>query len=542
MNLKWLIYCRVSSTRQMTDWNWLSSQEQRCRIYAESTLGIGIEKVFYEEWISWWIFERKSIQELFKYIDEHSDENYVVIFEDLNRLSRDIQVHWLLRSEFKKRWVELACPNFKFEETPEGSFKENISVVVSEYEREKNKQRVIDRQKSRLEQWFWCFPLPIWYKYIKAEQGWKIVVRDDNYKIVRRWFKSYADKKIKTINELVLFFNEHWVKVWKIVEWKVYNASVVRTMLSNVLYTGHLQHSKRKIPLIKAKHESIISMDLYDKIQKRLSETPQYITSRINENLNRKDLTNDFPLRWFLYCEESKYMLSWAWSKWKNKKYPYYCFSKHSPNRGKSINRDKLHASFSEFMADVELNPNFVEAFKEVYLKVLEDRNKNQKKDNEVCKKEIKLLENKIEKYIDSIWDSDSVFLNKGYEKKILQLEKQIEEIKEKASLSKTLTKKVRTPLETRLDLYRKSAYIWNKGDLSIKKKLLQEIFPHWVPINKKKQVWTPTFSLVYQIIESSQWDENIMVHSAGLEPTTNPGPRPGALPTELRVQWYEFV
>jgi hypothetical protein len=49
------------------------------------------------------LFERKSINELFSYIDTNTQESYVVIFEDLNRLSRDIQVHGLLKSEFKKR-------------------------------------------------------------------------------------------------------------------------------------------------------------------------------------------------------------------------------------------------------------------------------------------------------------------------------------------------------------------------------------------------------------------------------------------------------
>jgi len=65
------------------------------------------------------VFERKSILSLFKYIDENKDSNYTVIFEDLNRLSRDIQVHSLLKTEFSKRGVELASPNFQFEESPE---------------------------------------------------------------------------------------------------------------------------------------------------------------------------------------------------------------------------------------------------------------------------------------------------------------------------------------------------------------------------------------------------------------------------------------
>jgi DNA invertase Pin-like site-specific DNA recombinase len=42
-----------------------------------------------------------------------------VIFEDLNRFSRDVEVHSKLKREFKKRGVELKCPNFTFEDTPE---------------------------------------------------------------------------------------------------------------------------------------------------------------------------------------------------------------------------------------------------------------------------------------------------------------------------------------------------------------------------------------------------------------------------------------
>jgi DNA invertase Pin-like site-specific DNA recombinase len=56
---------------------------------------------------------------LLKYIDTNKKNSYIVIFEDLNRLSRDIQVHHLLKTEFRKRGVELCCPNFEFEESPE---------------------------------------------------------------------------------------------------------------------------------------------------------------------------------------------------------------------------------------------------------------------------------------------------------------------------------------------------------------------------------------------------------------------------------------
>jgi hypothetical protein len=36
-----------------------------------------------------------------------------------------------------------------------------MSVSMAQYEKEKNKQRVLSRQKARLEQGFYCFPVPI---------------------------------------------------------------------------------------------------------------------------------------------------------------------------------------------------------------------------------------------------------------------------------------------------------------------------------------------------------------------------------------------
>jgi hypothetical protein len=55
-------------------------------------------------------------------------------------------------------------------------------------------------------------------------------------------------------------------------------------------------------------------MNTYKKIQARLSKPTEYIPSRIEENLNRKDLSEDFPLRGFLHCADSNYLLSGAWS------------------------------------------------------------------------------------------------------------------------------------------------------------------------------------------------------------------------------------
>jgi hypothetical protein len=86
--------------------------------------------------------------------------------------------------------------------------------------------------------------------------------------------------------------------------------------------------------------------------------------------------------------------------------------------------------------------------------------------------------------------------LIQNYEKQVEELER--EKVKISENLSKEL-KDVGTPLKRKMKLVRNALDIWKNSDLANKKTLLKNIFPEGIPINEKKQVGTPTFSLVYQ-------------------------------------------
>lgn len=517
MELKWLIYCRVSSAKQVKEWNGLSSQEKRCRDYAKNVLWISIDKVFNDEWVSWWLFERKSIKELLNYIDNNKTNNYIVIFEDLNRLSRDIQVHSLLKAEFKKRWVELACPNFQFDESPEWDFKENISVAVSQYEKDKNKQRVINRMKARLEQGFWCFKIPVWYKFVEATNWWKIVVKDkETSNIVKSWLEKYAKWELKTLLELWNFFYKKWLKInWITSSWVIKSKSVIHRITTNILYTWYLECKRFWISRIKAQHEEIISLETYNKIQNRLKSMSN-IERIVESNIERKDISNDFPLRWFLYCETSENMLSWGWSQWKNRKVPYYTFPRKSPLRWKSINRDDFHLYFENYLKNISPKQELLEAFLEVLQEQINNRNNDKIQYKENLKKELNNIDTKISNFISRIWNTNSESLISNYEREVENLEKEKTRILNEIN---TELKNVWTPLKNKIKSFSNSLEIWKNSNLENKKNLLKNIFPEWIPINEKKQVWTPTFSLVYQAFQVWKESNLSMVELMGFEP-----------------------
>jgi len=519
MKIKWLIYCRVSSKKQVKEWNWLSSQEKRCRDYTTQVLWLEVEKVFNDEWVSWWLFERKSIRELFNYIDTNKNSNYIVIFEDLNRLSRDIQVHSLLKAEFKKRWVELACPNFKFEESPEWDFKENISVIVSQYEKDKNKQRVLSRMQARIEQWYWCFKIPIWYKYIEAKTGWKIIIKDpETSDIIKSWLEKYSQWLIVTLSDLLKYYFSKWIKItWINNKWEVNSKAVIHRIVTNILYTGHLECEKWNIPLIKAQHEAIISMKTYEKIQKRLKSMSKI--DRKIDTITTKNISNDFPLRWFLYCEKSWNMLSWWWSTWSHAKYPYYFYPNKSPMRWKWINRDTLEKEFCNYLKTITPNENILKCFQEIFLDKYKQRNKIFEEQKTQIEKQVKEIDQKIDNYIDRIWNTDNQKLIKNYEEKIDILEKDKEKILEKMTKNSSNLKNVWTNLKSKLKIVSNALLIRNSQNLENKKNLVKIIFPQGIPINEKRTVWTANLSLIYQAFEVSKKSKSHLVELMGFEP-----------------------
>lgn len=103
-------------------------------------------------------------------------------------------------------------------------------------------------------------------------------------------------------------------------------------------------------------------------------------------------------------------------------------------------------------------------------------------------------------------------------EEKIKELTIQKNEILQNLNIS---IKNFRTPLKNKLKLVKNSLDILKKGDLETKRNLIKNIFPKGIYIDEKKQVWAPTFSLIYQSFQV--WKEFIsdMVELDGLEPTS---------------------
>jgi len=100
-----LVYARVSTKRQEREGNGLESQEVRCKSQLRA-LNVPYERSFYDAFTGGVDFlHRPAMQEMLRYIDEHPNKRFVVLFDDLKRFAREVEFHFNLKKAFKERNV-----------------------------------------------------------------------------------------------------------------------------------------------------------------------------------------------------------------------------------------------------------------------------------------------------------------------------------------------------------------------------------------------------------------------------------------------------
>eukprot|EP00581_Thalassiosira_minuscula_P023913 CAMPEP_0184426068 /NCGR_PEP_ID=MMETSP0738-20130409/145328_1 /TAXON_ID=385413 /ORGANISM="Thalassiosira miniscula, Strain CCMP1093" /LENGTH=177 /DNA_ID=CAMNT_0026789147 /DNA_START=239 /DNA_END=769 /DNA_ORIENTATION=+ len=125
---KAVIYCRVSSKRQVKEGHGLDSQETRCREHAKR-LGYSVLETFPDKAVSGGKLHRPSFNRLLAFV-EAQDSAVAVIIDDRSRFSRDIESHWALRRALSAVGGKLESPSVQFGEDAHSILIENLLASV----------------------------------------------------------------------------------------------------------------------------------------------------------------------------------------------------------------------------------------------------------------------------------------------------------------------------------------------------------------------------------------------------------------------------
>ena len=504
-----VIYCRVSSERQVTDGNGLESQEYRCRQYAES-LGLIVEHVFRDEGISGGLFDRPAMQALIAHLDSHWDQRYFVIFDDLKRFARDVEVHRRLKAELRIRQAKLHCLNYTFDDSAEGEFVETIFAAQNELERKQNRRQVCQKMKARVERGYWCFIQPAGYRYERQKEHGKLLTPVQPIAdILAEALTAFANDRLLGQVDFLKFLQAKRFHELTGQSLKQLSFQYVKGLLTQPLYAGIVTYEPWGITQRKGQHQAIISEETFAKIQQKLarSEPKQYKKDR-----------REFPLRRIISCSTCGHKLTGSTSRGRSRTYDHYtCNNKECQAAPKNITPDKLEAEYVLLLEQVKVDPAVIEAARQIVLGVWKQEIDNKHARILVQADARKDLERRIKEYVDLIPSTPSTTVRTRYEAKIDELDAEMKALTNEQSTEKTPD--VEEALSLAFQFLGSPAKAWLKSDTQKKLLLHKMIFEENPVYSVMSGFGSVKLTLPFQLPEAVMAFQSTMVDPRGVEP-----------------------
>lgn len=500
---KAVTYCRVSSTRQVREGHGIHSQDTRCREFAKHK-GYEVIRSFHDEGVSGSLIDRPKMQEMLNFLSEQ-DETVFVLIDDISRLARGLEAHLQLRTAIGDVGAKLESPSIEFGEDSDSILVENLLASVSQHQRQKNAEQVKNRMRARVLNGYWISNPPIGYKYKAINGHGKMLVRNEPIaSILQTALELFACGRLETQSE----FRDYLLAQDAFPRKKdgTIHLQQVKEMLNRVLYAGYISMPKWDIYMQSGKHEPLISLDTYEKIQKRLNSTakaPQ-----------RKDLDQNFPLRGFVCCNSCGHPMTSCWSRSANKnRYAYYlCQRPGCDMKGKSVRREKLESEFEELLLDLVPSFELTYIATDMMRDIWDAKTQQGSTNGDALKAEYRILEQKITKLVDRVLETESVTLIERYENALKDLERKKALIQEKLlGCSKEAPSFDRT-FQASIEFLRKPYKMWASGDIDQQRTMLKLAFDDKITYELKKGFRTPSISSPLRLCKHLQEGEYEMV------------------------------
>ena len=507
-----IIYCRVSSKKQITQGDGLGSQENSCRNYA-AMRGYEVLDVF-TDGITGGTEERKGLQGLLAFLEQESP-GIVVIIDDIKRFAREVEIHFALRRALTKAGARLESPLFRFEDTPEGKFIETMMAAQAELERNQNKRQVLSRMKARLEQGFWVFAAPPGYIYKHHPLAKKVLISDENAPVIREALEGFASGRFHSIADVDRFLLSRGFFGQK----RTFRGSRltrILDILSNAVYAGWLQFLPWGITLRKGYHKGLITFETYERIQERLQKRSTLRTEDVKQHI--------YPLRGIVLCEGCMRRLTASHSRGRQGTYYnyYHCPYQSCPHYGKSIPCGKLEDEFARLLTPLVMDQeqyDGIEAW-------LERQNEHQVQVEQAARKrfknELEEIETRVGELIETISKTRSEVVLRSLEGKVEELSQQKDRIMARLhEVSLEAPINVGNMLERVGGLLRNPLLVWKTGDTKIRHLIAKVAFTGFVVYSRETGFGTLELSLPYRIFHVSTGGRSALVDPR--RPFSNP-------------------
>jgi site-specific DNA recombinase len=289
------IYVRVSTEEQTKGYS-IEAQLEALRSYCKLH-GINVFKEYVDAGYSGKSIDgRPLLKELLSDADKACFQR--VICWKLNRLARNLHDLLQIIESFKLNKISFLSITEQFEtDTPQGTFVLQMMGAAAELERGQIAENVAQGIRKRSKEGKWNSGNQVLgYEWVKHSNPKLSVVRvvPEEAELIRYIFGTYKNGKgLKAITNKLNNLG-HLTK-----RGKTFSIASVKGILNNVNYIGKIRYDvvrnnkQSEIPMVDGEHEPIISQELWDAVQERLSKQ--------SVSPSRK-IIRSFPLTGILKC------------------------------------------------------------------------------------------------------------------------------------------------------------------------------------------------------------------------------------------------
>jgi DNA invertase Pin-like site-specific DNA recombinase len=459
-----VIYCRVSSSRQVKEGDGLTSQETRCREFARGR-GYWVVAVFRDEGVSGSIVARPAMKKMLAFLRKSRSQQHFVIIDDINRLARNIEAHLKLRATILSAGGKLVSPSIEFGEGSDSVLVEHMLASVAQHQREKNTEQSLNRMRARLMNGYWVFKAPVGYRYELRSGRGKILIRDEpNASTITEVLEGFAAGRFETLSEV----QHHLRNV------PSYPRSIglqhIHDLLTRPLYAGYFAKPDWRISWTQGKHEPLISFEIFQRVQDRLNGRAKAPA--------RKDLSRDFPLRGFVTCSSCGRSMTAAWSAGRSAKYPYYsCNTRGCSEYRASIRKEKLEGEFETLLSSLQPTHQTLDVAKGMLCSLWQDRERQAASERTSLESRIAQLDRKIQQVMARIIDSSAAELISLYEGEIRNLQAQKILLTEQIAKIGQPQANFDQTFRTAVRFLANPSELWRSGDLNHQRIVLRLAF-----------------------------------------------------------------
>lgn len=506
-----VVYGRVSSISQTKRGDGLGSQETRCREYAKFK-NYDIIQVFTDDKTGK-DTDRPGLKALLCFLKKHRHEQLIVLIDDISRLARNVEAHWELRRSILRVGGKLESPSTEFKQDADSRMVENFLAGAAQHQREKNAEQTFNRMRARLLNGYWVFWKVRGYRYKKTPDQGKMLVRDEPLaSIVQEALEGFASRRFATQAEVKRFLENQPEFPKDLPNGEIRNQRIT-DLLKQPLYAGYLEVPNWDITFRKAKHEPLISLETYEKIQQRLKGNAVAPA--------RKDNDEQFPLRGFVLCADCEKPLTACWSKSKSgKKHPYYlCFNRDCTSHRKSIPRHKIEGDFEAILQRIQPGKQLAEIAKAMFEDAWNQRANQAKEIAASLQKQVQKTERQIENLVDRIVDTDNARLIATYEERLSRLEKEKLFTEEKLALQAKPKYGFAKMFEHAMTFLANPWNIWVSGQEHGRKIVLRLCFSERLAYSRESGFRTPKTTLPFNVLEGFSMGNCEMAHLGRFEP-----------------------